>query len=359
MRCPFLQEGLSGMLDDGIAMAYNATMWKIIGHRQTLAFFAHVRERGHLSHAYLLTGPAQVGKRTLAQAFAQALLCTAERTSPPGSPCGECRSCLKALNGTHPDLHTILPTEGKKAPGIDEIRALIAAAALQPQEGQYSIFVLPHAERLTAEAANALLKTLEEPAPHTLLLLTATDEQLLPNTIVSRCQILPLTLVTPRDISAALIAHWGISNELAQELSWLSAGRPGWAIAASQNPELREQRVEWFQLMDSLCASGPAQRMQIAAKLAQDPGQLDELFVIWLSWWRDVLLTLEGAQLPGKSPGGALPQYVRQIRPDVARQVIKQIHEAAQQIEQNAPPRLVLETLVLELPQIKEASTAI
>src|SRR5262249_26497463 len=145
-------------------------------HRQLLGFFEQAVRSKRLSHAYLFTGPAQIGKRTLALAFAQAMLCTGEEASPPGSPCGACSACVKVQNGTHPDVSMILPEDGKKSIGVDTIRALILAAALQPQEGSYSIFVLPDAELMTIEAANALLKTLEEPAAHTVLLLTTVDE---------------------------------------------------------------------------------------------------------------------------------------------------------------------------------------
>lgn len=330
-------------------------MWNIIGHQQTLTFFEHARASGHLAHAYLLTGPAQVGKRTLALAFGQALLCIKDATIPPGSPCGTCQACVKVQNGAHPDLRVIRPAEGKKALGIDEIRELIGAAALQPQEGRYSIFVLPRAEMLTNEAANAFLKTLEEPAPQTILFLTATDDQLLPATIISRCQVLPLGLVNTHEISAALVERRAISQEQAQELSVLAAGRPGWAIAASQNPELQEQRAAWFALMETICTSGPAQRMKIGATLARDTEQLDELLMVWLSWWREALLSLEGIP-PSEGLRGYLSQYARQIPPETARQVIRQIQEAAQQLEQNAQPRLVVETLLLQLPQIKNRS---
>ena len=331
-------------------------MWNIIGHQQTLTFFERARSSGHLAHAYLLTGPAQVGKRALALALGQALLCLADSSTPPGSPCGTCQACVKVQNGTHPDLRVVYPAESKNVLGIDEIRNLIGAAALQPQEGRYSIFVLPKAERLSLPAANALLKTLEEPAPRTILFLTATDEHLLLATIISRCLVLPLGLVNTHDISVALVERWGISHEQAQELSILSAGRPGWAIAASQNPELQEHRAAWFELMDTLCTSGPAQRMKIATTLARDTEQIDDLLMVWLSWWRAALLSLEGVSSSESQRGKHLGQYARQVRPDTARQVIRQIQEAAQQLEQNAQPRLVLETLLLELPQIKDTS---
>ncbi len=342
------------VLDGGTILAYNRAMWNIIGHRQLLTFFEQLINTGHLSHAYLFTGPPQVGKRTLALAFAQAMLCTATQTHPPGSPCGTCSACLKVQNASHPDLSIIRPMENKKFLIIDSIRELLRAAALQPQEGRYSIFLLPHAESLTLEAANALLKTLEEPAPHTILLLTATDEQLLPQTIVSRCQVAPVGLVNTTEIEARLVEQWSVARERAQELSMLSAGRPGWAIAASQNEELQEQRAAWFQMMNTLCESGPTQRLKVAAKLVHDTEHLDELLSIWLLWWRDQLLSSEGYQFPDNPARNEPNQYASQIAPVIARRVIEQIQDARRQLEQNANPRLVLETLLLELPSLKQ-----
>jgi DNA polymerase-3 subunit delta' len=345
----FSQEELDGTR----AVAYNTDMWNIIGHHHLLDFFAHVGQSNRLSHAYLLTGPTQVGKRTLALAFAQAMLCTGDEANPPGSFCGVCASCVKIQNGTHPDLSTILPEAGKKSIGVDNIRALILAAALQPQEGRYNIFVLPDAELMTIEAANALLKTLEEPAPRTVLLLTATDEQLLPKTIASRCQVLPVGLVNTTEIQTALVARWNIDAERAQELSILAAGRPGWAIAACQNEALEEQRAAWFQSMAELCESGPTQRIKIAARLVHDTDKLDELLSVWLLWWREVLLASEGYHLPASMESRQREQYARQVQPAAARRVIEQIQQAMRQLEQNANPRFVLENVLLDLPSLR------
>jgi DNA polymerase-3 subunit delta' len=325
-------------------------MWNIIGHRQTLAFFEHAQSSKHLSHAYLFTGPAKVGKRTLALAFAQAILCTAEQASPQHSPCGVCPACLKVQNGAHPDLSVLLPDEGKKIVSIENIRTLVRATSLQPQESQYSIFVLPNAERVVIESAYTMLKTLEEPAPHTMLLLTTVDEQLLPQTIASRCQVLPVTLVNDRDIETALVQRWDISPERARRLSILAAGRPGWAINASQHEELEEERTSWFQSMAALCESGITQRLKMAAKLLHDTEKLDELLSVWLIWWREVLLASEGYQLPASQESGQRERFGRQARPAEARRVVEQIQEAMRQLEQNANPRMVLETLLLELP---------
>lgn len=328
-------------------------MWNIIGHRQTLAFFEHAQSSKHLSHAYLFTGPVQVGKRTLALAFAQAILCTSGQASPPHSSCGVCPACLKVQNGAHPDLSVILPDEGKKIVSIDNIRAFVRATSLQPQESRYSIFVLPDAERLTIESLNTLLKTLEEPAPHAILLLTTVDEQLLPQTIASRCQVLPVALVNDREIETALVQQWDVSPERARKLSILAAGRPGWAINASQREELEEERTSWFQSMAALCESGPTQRLKMAAKLLHDTEKLDELLSVWLIWWRELLLASEGYQLPTSQESGQRERFVRQAQPAEARRGVVHIQEAMRQLEQNANPRMVLETLLLELPTFR------
>ncbi len=335
------------------SVAYNGDMWNIIGHRQLLGFFEHAQRSKRLSHAYLLTGPAQVGKRTLALAFAQAILCTAADANPPGSPCGACSACVKVQNGSYPDLKIVVPEDGKKALGIDPIRDLSLAAALHPQEGSYSIFILPHAELMSLPAANALLKTLEEPAPHTILLLTAVDEQLLPTTIASRCQVLPVALVNAQDMQAALMERWDIDEARARELSMLAAGRPGWAITASQNQEVEEQRASWFQMMATLCESGPTQRIKLAAKLAHDTERLDELLAVWLTWWRELLLSSEGYKLSGSQASARREGYVRQLQPAEARGVIERLQEALRQLEENANPRFVLENLVLAFPTFR------
>ncbi len=325
-------------------------MWKIIGHRQLLAFFDTVQNSGQPRHAYLLSGPSQVGKSTLLRAFAQALVCQAELPRQDG-PCGQCTACLKVQHGTSPDVSRVLPGEGRKEVGIDDIRLLIREGALQPQESRYRIFLLLNIERLSLEANNAFLKMLEEPPPHTIWLLSTDNEAAVLSTVLSRCQVLPVGLVTSAEIKAALVADWGQTEEQASTLSMLAAGRPGWAINASQDESLREQRLGWIAALVRLCSSSTAQRMSEAAKLAQDREHLESLLEIWLLWWREVLLVAEGGL-----PSGLLAEehlaMARQIGGNVARAVIGGIQTALEQLEQNAPARMVLEMLVLEFPII-------
>jgi len=158
-------------------------VWQVVGHEWAVELLKRSLTNGRVAHAYLLTGPPQIGKTTLALNFAQALNC-----QNPEGPCGECLSCRKIAHGTHPDVRVIEGQGGTIK--IDQIRALQRQAALSCTEGRWKVFILRQMERATTEAANCLLKTLEEPPAHVILVLTASEADALPPTIVSRCQVL-------------------------------------------------------------------------------------------------------------------------------------------------------------------------
>ncbi|RMF26035.1 MAG: DNA polymerase III subunit delta', partial [Chloroflexi bacterium] len=148
--------------------------WPVIGHEGAVALLQRAVMTGRLGHAYLFTGPTGVGKGTLAQALAQAVLCTGD-----APPCGRCRACRLVEAGHHPDLHWLAPQDGSLK--IEQVRELERQLALTPVEGSRHVAVLEGMEQATVGAANALLKTLEEPPPAVLLiLLTEEADALLP-----------------------------------------------------------------------------------------------------------------------------------------------------------------------------------
>ena len=142
--------------------------WQFIGHDWAVTLLQRGLEAGRVAHATLLCGPPQVGKTRLALTLAQALNCAG-----PDRPCGRCASCLKVEKGTHPDVRLI---EGEGAGGgfrIDQIRGVKRESVLSPYEGSYRVFVLRRIDLASIEAANSLLKILEEPPDHVVLVLTA------------------------------------------------------------------------------------------------------------------------------------------------------------------------------------------
>ncbi len=206
-------------------------MWQVVGQAKAVNLLQRSLENGRLAHAYLFVGPRHVGKMTLALNLAQALNCQEEER-----PCGSCRSCSRIALGHHPDVQVLGRNHSADAPkkeiGIDQMREIQHAASLRPYEGSYRVFIIDGAEHLSEEAANSLLKTLEEPAADVVFLLLTTDEGLLPSTIVSRCQKIELPPIPTKTIEQALIEHWGATEERARGLARMCHGGLGWAISA-------------------------------------------------------------------------------------------------------------------------------
>ena len=201
-------------------------MWGTIGHEWAAEFLRRAIDGQQVAHAYLFTGPANVGKTHLALEFASALNCTGD-----APPCSSCSVCRRTAEGTHPDV-TLVEPDGDRIK-IDQVRGLRRQLALSPHEGPWRVCIIAEFQAATVEAANAFLKTLEEPPSRVVIILTATDASLLLPTIVSRCQTLALRAVPMERIECALVEQWKESEDRARLIARLSGGRVGWAIRAT------------------------------------------------------------------------------------------------------------------------------
>ena len=200
--------------------------WGMIGHDWAVRLLQSHIALNRVRHAYLFTGPIGIGKRTLAIRFAQALNCS----NPPSQAayCGECRACTLIERGAFPDTHIISAEEQERTIKVDKIRELQRVVSLSPYEGKYHIALLLRFHEATEQAANALLKTLEEPPPQVIMLLTAESTDSLLPTIVSRCEVVPLRLLSVRQLENELESRIG-EAENTELIAGLSAGRPGYA----------------------------------------------------------------------------------------------------------------------------------
>jgi len=334
-------------------------MWQVIGQSRAVELLRRSLESERLSHAYLFVGQPHVGKMTLAINLAQALNCEqVER------PCGQCRSCLHIAAGNHPDVQLIGrmanadPGEAgtKKEISIAQIKEIQRSAGLQPYEGRHRVFIIDGAEYLNEESANCLLKTLEEPPSKVLfILLTVNDGRLLP-TIVSRCQRIELFPLPASVIEQALLKHWQVAPEKASVLSRLCRGSIGWAVSASRDESLVQERSQRLDELLGLNDASLDQRFAFAARLAaqfsKSRDSVEEVLELWLGWWRDVLLTKEECAqfITNIDRETVLRSHAECYSLTDIRGFMEAIREAVAQLGQNANPRLVLEVLMLNIP---------
>src|SRR5438045_374460 len=185
--------------------------WDIIGHEHAIERLRRTLAAQRVRHAYLFTGPQHIGKALLAQRFAQTLLCTGGTDAhvAPLDPCNICLSCRKVLHGNHPDIHIVTRASDKQFILIEQVRVLQSDSSRRTLEGRRNIFIILDAHEMNLQAANCLLKTLEEPEPDVVLLLTVPDAGLLLPTILSRVQQTPMQLLTTTQVKTDLEQRWG------------------------------------------------------------------------------------------------------------------------------------------------------
>src|SRR5579864_3344131 len=266
--------------------------WGIVGHEHTIDLLRRALVAQRVQHAYLFTGPEHIGKTLLAQRFAQTLLCTGgpDPHLVPQSPCGVCLSCRKVLHGNHPYVHTIARAPDKQFILIEQVRGLQSDSARKRLEGRYNIFIIQGMHEMNVQAANCLLKTLEEPEPGVVLLLTAPDPGYLLPTILSRVQQVPMHLFTTMQIKTALEQRWQVEPDEVTLIAALAAGRIGWAVQAVEDEDMLTERQAQLETLAKLPAAGKVQRFEVAQRLSADGDKIRGILELWLLWWRDMVL---------------------------------------------------------------------
>ena len=344
-------------------------MFRTVGHDKAVRALTRAIDNDAMAHAYLLAGPPQIGKMTLAMDIARAVNCVADEqpnmfgeTEP--KPCNTCGPCDRITRGLHTDVRVV--TLGQDSRGrtqtlisIDQVREVQREASLRPSEGKYRMFVFDRAEYLSQGAATALLKTLEEPPDQVIFILAATDSDRLLPTISSRCQTYRLRPVRQSVIAEHLKSQYEAEEEAAEEIARLSEGRIGWAIGTVADSSVLEAIEEKITTVESVVQAGLEARFEYAEKLARAFGRdrdavRDEL-VVWLEWWRDMMIVKAG-----------LPRYVKhlarldtfqagaaKVTVEEVAKAVSAVEETSRWLDRNANARLALDNMMLAMPRIR------
>ncbi len=337
-------------------------MWQVLGQTKAVSLLQRSLEKEALAHAYLFVGPPHVGKMTMALNLAQALNCGSDER-----PCGECLSCQKIGSAKHADVQIIGLTQNGNSDGgkprveigIDRIREMQHVANLPPFEGKHKVFIIDGAEQLSLEAANCLLKTLEEPVGRVTFVLLTVDDRLLPATVVSRCQRLELAPLPTDKVEDALCRQWGIEPPKAKSLARLSRGCLGWALSVVADDNLLRQRTEKLDRLVDVINADYEERFayvaQLVAQFNKSRDSVQAVLDLWLDWWRDLMLVKVNCSegITNIDLEAVLEEMSRGYGLAEIRAFLAQIQAAKEQLKQNANPRLVLEVLMLSIPERK------
>jgi DNA polymerase-3 subunit delta' len=337
--------------------------WNLVGHEWAVDMLKKHVINGTTRHAYLFAGPPGLGRRTLALRFAQALNCPTPVEA--GIPCGECRACKQIEAMHYADLSIIEPTikdpnnprELIPAPDgeirIQQIRELQKTINLKPYQSRYRILIFLRFDQASVEASNALLKTLEEAPSYAVLILTTENpEQLLP-TIISRCEVLRLRPLKIAEVQKALETR-GSETSQAKLIAHISGGRFGYALRLIENETLLEKREERLNDLQSLISASRVEKFTYADKLSKDKESMRQVVLIWLSYWRDVMLRTAQAETPlvNLDRNVEIEDLAGRLDLSTARRVTSAMEDVLEKMERNVNPRLLAEVLLLDLPKL-------
>lgn len=333
----------------------------IIGHSATIAALQTAVARQRLAHAYLFHGEAAIGKRMTARLFAQALNCEGVDSTQGIDTCGLCRSCLQIEKRTHPDFFVIEPDQDLATPQIkiEQVRDIEQQMMYRPLVGERKICLIDQADRMTIGAANALLKTLEEPPDHSLFLLISSRPAALPVTIRSRCQAVRFATPARTQVEAAVILKRDMSPSDARLLAIISEGRIGEALSTDVQ-SLRAQQQEVLELVSPKSLQSIALMLTAAESLNKSDRAQDLL--IWLARWiRDLVIIRVGGdrdQIAFTENLSALESYARQADADSLLLILQDIEKTEQQATRHLNLQMAIENILLRLRDALAGSSA-
>ena len=325
--------------------------WDLTGHEWAVDMLKKHVIHGTTRHAYLFSGPPGLGRRTLALRFAQALNCQTPVSA--GIPCGTCRDCKQIQAMQHADLSIVQADSEGGTLKVDQIREVRKTITYKPYQSKYRVALFLRFQEANDNAANALLKTLEEAPSYAVLILTADNpEQLLP-TILSRCEVLRLRPLKIEEVKRDLESR-GIESNRANLIAHISGGRPGYARRLVEDNLILEKREERLNDLLTLLPASRVEKFKYADQLSKDKDTMRQTILFWLSYWRDVMLRAAQAASPlvNVDRNVEIEDIAGRMDLPSARRVVSGLEEALEKMEKNVNSRMLAEVLLLDLPKI-------
>ena len=325
------------------------TFLDVVGHENIIDYFQNAIRIQKFSHAYILNGEDGMGKNLLASVFAATLQCEAHDIIP----CGVCKSCLQAVSGNHPDIKYV--THEKASISVDDIRIqLNNDVQIKPYSSNYKVYIIDEAEKLTEQAQNALLKTIEEPPEYAIIMLLTNNSNLFLETILSRCVNLNLKAVSKENIKKYLMEQVKVPDYQADLSATFANGNLGKAIQLSSSEEFSEMKDEVVHLLKSVDDFELSQIMESIKKILVNKSEINSYLDLILLWYRDVLIF--------KATMDANLIFYRDELQDIKKQgsnksfealnhIIKTLEETKKRLLANVNSEIAMELLLLAMKE--------
>ncbi|MDE6015097.1 MAG: DNA polymerase III subunit delta' [Acetatifactor sp.] len=322
----------------------------IIGQEQIKEHLQNALSAKKISHAYIINGEKSSGKEFIAKVFAMALQCEKEGLEP----CQECHACKQALSGNQPDIIR-LSHEKPNTISVDDIRSQINNdVAIKPYSSPYKIYIVNEAEKMTQQAQNALLKTLEEPPEYAvILLLTANVNALLP-TILSRCVVLNMKPVADSQVRAFLMETLQVPDYKADVCVAFARGNIGKAKALASSEDFENIKNEALSLLKYIQDMELYEIVAAVKKISEYKIEINDYFDIMAIWYRDVLLfkaTRDANHLVFREELGALRKCAQRSSYEGIETIVKALDTAKRRLDANVNFDLTMELLFLTIQE--------
>lgn len=322
----------------------------IIGHDRVKDHLQKAIEYHKVSHAYILAGEEGMGRKTLAKAFAMTLLC--ERSDK--EPCMQCHACRQILSGNHPDV--IWVTHEKPASiGVDDIRTQINDTIyIKPYSSSYKIYMVDEAEKMTVQAQNALLKTIEEPPSYAVIILMTTNQEVFLPTILSRCIQLNLRPLKNHVVSDYLTETMGVPEEKANIYAAFARGNLGKAIHLASSEEFSLLFRQVLTLLKNIKEMDIAMLLDSIKKLQEDNLDLYECLDFMQLWYRDILMfkvTKDINMLVFKEEYSVVSRLCQKSSYEGLETILNAIEKAKTRLDANVNTDLALELMLLTMKE--------
>jgi DNA polymerase-3 subunit delta' len=324
----------------------------ILGHERQIALLTSAIRRDKVHHAYLFSGPAGIGRTTIALTFARALNCDRH----DGDACEVCPSCHKILAGTHPDLQIVGQDRNEAEIKIADVRdKILRFVSYKVFEGRFRVILILGAERMNSSTANALLKTLEEPPPKTVFILTVANLNTLLPTIRSRCSKIRFSPVEEEKLAGFLEQRHRMAPDQTRLLARLAEGSVGRALSLTE--EQLMARASFLTALTRVGTGGKFDPVAMAEQLAGEKAQLQAQLEVFETFLRDTAVRHQAPSAPLRNPdqADAIDELAARVSFTHLQRLMALLREARGAIRLNIKPQPILERLFLELAQVQRA----